>query len=65
MMARVIDAKYSTLVGTPQRIRELITLLAEGAAVVDLKFANLVVLAKEPDSQAIRDALATTPRKHK
>ncbi len=65
MAARVIDAKYSTLVGTPAEIRELVLLLAGGgkdAAVVDLKFSNFVVTARPVDSNVIAKALETTPR---
>lgn len=63
-MARVVDAKYSTLIGTPEMIRRLIAALAGGGtATVDLKFSNFVVLSKEIDAAALREALATTPRK--
>lgn len=62
-MARVVDAKYSTLIGTPETIRRLVELLAGRAAVVDLKFSNFVVLATEPSVAAIREALATTPKR--
>ncbi len=63
MAARVVDAKYSTLIGTPEMIRRLIEMLAGKTAVVDLKFSKFVVLAKDVDAAALREALATTPRK--
>jgi hypothetical protein len=63
-MAKIVDAKYSTLIGTPEMIRRLIAALAgNGAATVDLKFSNFIVLDREIDAAALREALATTPRK--
>jgi len=60
-MAQVVDAKYSTLIGTPKQLRELLRLL-RGSATVDLKFSNLVVLDKI-DLGKLQAALETTPRK--
>ena len=65
-MAKVVDAKYSTLIGTPAQLRELLKLLSGGgASVVDLKFANLVVLDKPIDGTKLRQALETTPRRQR
>ncbi len=62
-MARVIDAKYCTLIGTARQLRDLLGLLrAEGATVIDLKFSNLVVLDKPIDRAKLREALESTPR---
>jgi len=63
-MARVINAQHATLIGTPERLRELLTLLRgrTGAAVVDLRFSNIVVLDRPLDGEQFRDAIATTPR---
>jgi len=52
-MARVIDAKYSTLIGTPSDLRKLLDVLAAGASVVDLKHSRIVVLDQPPDRQAL------------
>ncbi len=69
-MARVVDAKYSTFVGTAEEIRRAIELLAglkgaKGAAVVDLKFSNFVVLREPPGDEVVTRALATTPGKQR
>jgi hypothetical protein len=61
-MARVIDAKYSTLIGTPAEIDALFRRLQKGASIVDLKFSNLVLVAKT-DEAVIRRALRTTPER--
>ena len=63
-MATVIDAKYSTLIGTPAELREFLVMMG-GSAIVDLKFSNLIVL-REPMSDArLRAALETTPAEPK
>lgn len=66
-MARVVDAKYSTFVGTAEEIRRAIELLAglKGAAVVDVKFSNFVVLKEPPSDAMVTRALATTPGKQR
>jgi len=61
-MARVIDAKYSTLIGTAQQVEALLRRLSgPRAAVVDLKFSNLVLLDASLDRARLREALAITP----
>ncbi len=62
--ARVIDMKYATLIGTPERLREYLATLTAGvsACVVDLKFSNLVVLDDPITREDIAAALETTPR---
>lgn len=61
--ARIIDARRSTVVGTAQQIRELLSLLSgSGAALVDLRESNFVVLAKPPSTAQLREALKITPR---
>ncbi len=65
MAARVVDAKYSTLVGTAEQIRDAIQMLSgggKGAVVLDLKFCNFVITPKPIDSTVIAKALETTPR---
>lgn len=67
-MARVVDAKYSTLIGTAEQIRDLLGVLAGGpksATVVDLKFSNFVVTANPVDAATIARAMEATPRKQK
>lgn len=63
MAARVIDAKYSTFIGTPAQIGAALGVLrgGKGAAVVDVKFSNFVVTEKPIDAELIAKALATTP----
>ena len=62
-MARVVDLKYSTLIGTPKRIMELMGLLKRSdAATVDAKFCNLVVLDKPITREQLAKALETTPK---
>ncbi len=62
-MARVIDAKNSTLIGTPKQLQQLLRLLTGGkTAIVDLKFSNLIVLDKPLTEKQLRAALETTPR---
>ena len=62
MMARVIDAKHSTVIGTAKQLRDFLRLLTGGrAAVVDLKGSNFVVLDKPLDERRLRAALETTP----
>ncbi|MFH1417281.1 MAG: hypothetical protein ABII12_03225 [Planctomycetota bacterium] len=61
-MAQVVDLKYSTLIGTPKRLMEIMKLLGgSGASAVDAKFCNLVVLDKPVTREQLVDALATTP----
>lgn len=63
-MARIIDAKYATIVGTPARLRELFELLGRGpgAAAIDLKFASIIVADRPIDDAALRAAIETTPK---
>lgn len=57
-MARVIDAKNSTFVGSPEQVQRMLQLLAaDGAAVVDCKFSTFVVTDKPVDMDVIRAAL--------
>lgn len=62
--ARVIDMKYATLIGTPERLREYIATLTRGVSscVVDLKFSNHVVLDDPITRDQLAQALETTPR---
>ena len=63
-MARIVNAPYSTLIGTPQQIAHLLGVLkGAGAAVVDLSYSNFVVLDKPLDRARIEAALRTTPAK--
>lgn len=65
-MARIINAQYSTLIGTPQELRQFVELMSgERAAVVDLRFSNFVVLGKPITRDQIQQALATTPQTRK
>ena len=61
-MARIVNAQHATLIGTPQQLRTLLGLLARGAQVVDLRFANVVVLDSAPSLEHFKAALATTPQ---
>lgn len=66
MAARVIDAKYSTLIGTAEQIRELVVALTgKGASVMDLRFSNFVVTAEPVGAELIQRALATTPARQR
>jgi hypothetical protein len=61
-MAGVVDAKYSTLVGTPEQLRTVLRLLSgDPPGVVDLKFSNLVVLDAPLTRAALREILETAP----
>lgn len=60
-MAQIIDAKYSTLIGTAAELRRLLQLMGQ-TAIVDLKFSNLVVLDKSPNTKQLAQALESTPR---
>jgi hypothetical protein len=63
-MARVVDAQHSTLIGTPEQLRNLLALLAgKGAAVVNLKFSNFVVLDKPLSQKQLEAALRITPKR--
>lgn len=59
-MATMIDAKYSTLIGTPAQIMELFRMVS-GAGMVDLKFSNVVILAEPVTEDQFRTALTATP----
>lgn len=62
-MARVIDASYATLIGTPEQIRDLLTLYLGESAILDLSFANIVLLEEPPTREQIAVAIATTPNR--
>ena len=65
-MARVINANYSTIVGTPEQIKKLLGLLrGDAASVVNLDYSNFVVLDKPVTAAQIAHAIETTPRKQK
>jgi hypothetical protein len=62
-MARVIDAKNSTFVGLPMQIRQTLDLMAgDGAAIVDVRGSNFIILDKPLNERQIRAALELTPR---
>lgn len=62
-MAAVIDAKYSTFIGSPEQIRKMLGLMGDdGATIVDVKFSNFVVTEHPVDMDVIRAALATVPQ---
>lgn len=63
-MARIVDAKYATLIGTAEQILNLLELMSK-TAVVDLKFSNFVVLDGPLTDQQLRRALATVPEAKK
>lgn len=61
-MARVINASYSTIVGTPKQIQEMLRLLiGERSAVVNLDYSNFVVLDKPVTTAQLAHAIETTP----
>jgi hypothetical protein len=61
-MARIVNAKLSTLIGTPKQLRELLDLLAgKGAVIVNLDMSNFVVLDKPLTQQQIEAALRIVP----
>jgi len=63
-MARVVDAKYSTFVGTPKQIRATLDELAgRGSAVIDAKWSNFVPTAKPLTTQQIYEALRISPER--
>lgn len=62
-MARVIDASYATIVGTPEEIRNLLNLYIGEAAILDLSFANIVLLREPPSREEVAVAIATTPNR--
>lgn len=62
-MARVLDIKHSTFIGTPKQLLGLFGMLrAQGASVVDAKFCNVVILDKPIGRAELREALESTPR---
>ena len=66
MAARVIDARYSTLIGTAVQIRDLVSAMTgKGASVMDLRFSNFVVTADPVGAELIAKALATTPARQR
>ena len=65
-MARVIDAKHSTLIGTPQQLLRFLQLLGgKRSAVVDMKFSRFVVLDKPLTERQLHEALARKRRTRK
>ncbi len=65
-MARVVNAKHSTLIGTPKQLRELLRLLGgSGSAVVDLQFSNIFVLDSAVTGQQLGQALKISPKPSK
>lgn len=65
-MARVINASYSTIVGTPEQIKKLLGLLrGDGANIVNLDYSNFVVLNKPVTSAQLAHAIETTPQRQR
>ena len=59
-MARVIDAKHSTLIGTPEQLLRFLQLLGgKRSAVADLKYSKFIVLKKPLTKEQLKQALAT------
>lgn len=59
--AVVIDAPYSTLVGTPEQIVKFLGAMRVSAAVISMAYSNIVLLDAPLTDQRVRMALATTP----
>ncbi len=65
-MATVINANYSTIVGTPEQIKKLLGLLrGDRASIVNLDYSNFVVLGKPVTAKQIAHAIDTTPKKQR
>jgi hypothetical protein len=65
-MARAVDARNSTLIGTPEQLKTLIELIAgPGAAAVKLNFSNFVVLDKPLTHKQLEAALRIVPGKRR
>lgn len=61
-MAHVVDARHSTLIGTPEQLRNLLALLiGTGTSVVNLQFSNFVVLDKPIGGKEFEAALRIVP----
>lgn len=64
MAARKIDARYSTLIGTPDQLKKFINALAgDGAALIDMRGSNIVPLEKPMSTEEVRFALRVVPSK--
>jgi len=63
-VARVIDAKYATLIGAPGDICRVLDLMSVGSpsVAIDLKFANFVVTEQPVKGADLVKALEATPR---
>lgn len=66
-MARVIDAKHSTLIGTPEQLQRFLRLIGghRSSSVVDMKFSRFVVLDKPLTERQLHEALARKRRTRK
>ena len=61
-MARIVNAKYSTLIGTAGDIKKLLEMLAGSrSAVVNMEGSNLVVLNKPLEPKQFDQVLRVTP----
>lgn len=63
-MARIVNAKYSTFIGTVEQIDSLIKLLCgkKGAVIVNIDGSNFVVLEKPLSQKQLEAALRITPK---
>ncbi len=59
-MATIIDAKYSTVIGTPDELRAFLS-IASGAGIMDLKYSNFIVLREPMTDARLRAALEAVP----
>ena len=65
-MARVVDQKYATLIGTRDGLRAYLEeIMRTGAGVIDLKFSNVLVLDTQPSDAVVLKALHLTPKRQR
>lgn len=61
MAAKVVNAQYATIIGTPEAVMKFLG-LAGGAAIVNLDYANIVVVDEQRAADMIATAIRTTPQ---
>jgi hypothetical protein len=64
MAARVINAQHATVIGTVEQIAAVLRLLrGDGAGIVNMDRATLVVLDKPLTEANLQTAIETTPNR--
>jgi len=62
---KIVNADYATFIGTPNELREMLRAMFASADIVNVSYANFVVLARPLSDRQVTAAMETTPRRQR